>query len=336
MDDGLQIFDVSTPAQPTVVGGYDALDGGTGCFVSDNFAYVVGSTESVPPSSGSLQILDITDLARPRWCSSYTTERSVQDIYVSGQMAYLACERSGLHIFDVTTPSQPTLCGSLNTTSGAFGIHVSEPFAYVAGGEGGLLVVDVSDPAHPTQCAIFATRNRTSAVQVAGNLAYITLNSHSTPGTWGLEIVDVTTATAPQRVGFYEHGPYGFFDVHVVGEFAYIAGHLRDGLLIIDVSDPTTPHLCGRYQPLGPYPMRSVQYANGLAFIGAEDDGLLVVDVRDPAKPRFWSQFELSMASVVGLSISGDLVFVPFDREGLWIVRATRPLSAQARWSKYP
>jgi hypothetical protein len=69
--------------------------------------------------------------------------------------------------------------------------------------------------------------------------------------------------------------------VAVSGHHAYVAISW-DGLAVVDVSDPTTPHEVGRIDT--PYGAANVVVFDGRAYI-ADQERLWVVDVTDPTRP---------------------------------------------------
>ena len=80
----------------------------------------------------------------------FLSSSTIQQIFISGQMAYLAATTTGLQIVDITSASQPILRGCYDTPGAASGVFVSNRLAYVADGPRGLRIVDVSNPSSPT------------------------------------------------------------------------------------------------------------------------------------------------------------------------------------------
>jgi len=69
------------------------------------------------------------------------------DIFLSGSLAYVACD-GGLLVFDVSDPYSPELIGSQATPDVAAGVTVVGDYAYVADASG-LRTIDVSSPDTP-------------------------------------------------------------------------------------------------------------------------------------------------------------------------------------------
>ena len=102
-----------------------------------------------------------------------------------------------------------------------------------------LVILDISDPALPIligQTAVLT--GIVNGVVVAGKYAYLAAWYH------GFRIIDLSLASNPVEVGFYESN--GFFpdDVAVSGNYAYVTSY-NTGLRIIDVEHTNQPHRCG-------------------------------------------------------------------------------------------
>jgi hypothetical protein len=105
---GLQIFDVSTPAAPSLLGSVDTPGESRSVVVS-------GATAYVADSAGGLQIIDVSNPASPTIVGAYTgASDSVFDVAVSGSYAYLAALSAGVLAIDVSDPTSPTLAGAFS------------------------------------------------------------------------------------------------------------------------------------------------------------------------------------------------------------------------------
>ncbi|MFC2076836.1 LamG-like jellyroll fold domain-containing protein [candidate division KSB1 bacterium] len=168
---------------------------------------------------------------------------SCQDVYVNGNIAYVAVDSggvTGLRIVDISDPADPAEIGSCATPGTAFGVFFQDGYAYVADGAAGLRIIDVSDTTNPAETGSIDTPGEAVQVFVSGNYAYVA------DGPGGLRIVDVSNPVNPVEVG-YSETDYAH-DVFVAGSRAYVAadnvlGTLGsgDGLRIYDISNPSSP-----------------------------------------------------------------------------------------------
>ena len=164
---GLQVLDISNPANPKRVGGcdtkeeywYELLD----VAVSGGYAYVADSS--------GLQVIDISRPADPQRIASVTNFRPYS-VVVSGRFAYTAGytpDETGthyaLHVVDISDPTHPRMLGETECGE-AFGLAVSGSYVYLAEYEAGLRVIDVSDPAQPHTVSTRATGGYAVGVEV--------------------------------------------------------------------------------------------------------------------------------------------------------------------------
>jgi hypothetical protein len=187
---------------------------------------------------------------------------------------------AGVLLLDVRDPAHPAPLGAWDP--GGTGTHrnfyAGGRYAHLAANKPGFrghqyVILDLADPAHPVEA-----------------------------GHWFLPEQEIGGGVAPERDGYYLHGP-----VHVLGDRAYLPYGVG-GAIVLDVSDAARPREVGRLRPdaaLGslqgvhsfvPVPER------GIAIINSEaheercrpDPGrsyAAVVDLADESAPRIRSFF---------------------------------------------
>src|SRR5439155_17255565 len=88
---GLQVIDVSNPANPQRVGGYDTSGSASGVAVSDKYAYVA--------DGNGLQVIDVSNPANPQRIGGYDTDGGdAKSVAVSANYAYMADGSAGLQV----------------------------------------------------------------------------------------------------------------------------------------------------------------------------------------------------------------------------------------------
>ncbi len=166
-----------------------------------------------------------------------------------------------------------------------------------------LLVLDVSDPAAPTmvgQTAILG--GNVGAIDVAGDYVYLLAD--------GLHVISVTDPTNPTPVGHFES--MGGYDVHVAGDYVYLAGFGR--LHVLSITDPAHPTEVGQCDGGSMY---AVQVTGDYAYVAGTSSltdtkhmgGLVIISLADPAHP-----VEVGFRQTAGLpndlQIVGNQVYV--------------------------
>ena len=165
---GLNVIDVSNPAQPVVVGSIS--EGGNGDFsgvrVVGNRAYVA--------AEGGLQVFDVstpdnpTLLAWPRGQSAYAIE-------VVGDYAYLTTEVD-LRIMSITYSTQPRLVGTDALGAGAKALGTLGHHLYVAMGNR-LEVLNITNPTQPRRVGGYDAGGTIADLVLAGHYAFVAVGA---------------------------------------------------------------------------------------------------------------------------------------------------------------
>jgi hypothetical protein len=146
-DGGLAIIDVSNPADPQWVGGYDTGRHPHYAAISGNHAYVL-------VGDAVMQVIDVSNPGNPQRVGGYDTSGRAGGVAVSGNYAYVAVGYSGLQIIDVSDPADPQRVSGYDTSGFAHGVAISGRYAYVADAIPALHVIDISNPANPQRVAV--------------------------------------------------------------------------------------------------------------------------------------------------------------------------------------
>lgn len=306
---GLQVIDVSNPANGLWVGGCpnDGHGNAYGVAVAGNYAYVAGA-------GAGLQVIDVSDPAHCVRVGGYTNgaNGNAWGVTVAGNYAYVADGAAGLQVIDVSNPTNCVRVGGYDTNLYAFGVAVEGGYAYVTAGAAGLYVIDVSDP---TNCVRIGGCNIAYAggVAVKGKYAYVAADL-------GLHVIDVSDPANCVRVGGYNCYVVG--GVAVARNYAYVAGGYV-GLNVIDVRNPTncTFVACSRFRGF----VEWVAVINDRIYLADGPGGLVVltslpdvqftVRVDATSSVPFTVESATSLASPVGWAplLTTNLTTMPFD-----------------------
>lgn len=322
-----------------------------GVAVQGDFAYVgVGLR---------LVVLDVSNPITPTEVGSTTPfPYFVEDVVISGTLAYVAAGGAGLRVVSILTPTAPVEVGFWDSPGYAEGVAVSGNTVYLADGPYGLWTVDVSDPAHPTPGGSAYDMNYAFEVAVSGHRAYIAaagagllvadvsnpaqpveVGGLDTPGyaygvagragrpyvyvadAWeGLRVVNVFNPANPVEVGACDT-PGWALHVAVAGTTAYVADG-AGGLRIVDVSNPADPNETGVLEGMGL--ARRVAVAEAMAYVADLRGGLRLVDVSDGVHPaevaQWWMLTEARRAAV-----NGEYAYVAAGFQGLQVVDVSDP-----------
>ncbi len=341
---GLVVIDITNPANPQRVGGYNTSGSAVGVAVSGNYAYVVINCGLF--CGGFLDVIDISDPANPQRVGGYVTWAS--DVAVSGNYAYVADHNAGLQVIDVSNPANPQRVGGYDTSGSAWDVAVSGNYAYVADYDAGLQVIDVSAAANPQRVGTHGTGGLADHVAVSGNYAYVANVPTCTGNVGGLQVIDVGNPANPQPVGGYIiSSPQG---LAVSGNYAYLgnlgpiicpagAGNHASpaddtaGLQVIDVSNPANPQRVGGYSGYALDVAVSGNYAYvaaGQRWIGSNYFGSFeVIDVSSPANPKRVGGYDIGGGYAVGVAVSGNYAYVADYNAGLQVIDVSSPANPQ-------
>jgi hypothetical protein len=224
--DGLRVYDISNPGNPTNIGYGSAPSGpcpaGGYCLaISGNYAYMGNDCDG----------LHIFDISNPTNIINLGNPIGpyISGVVSSGNHVYLA-GTGGLRIYDASNPTNLVLVGQ---TNGGGALALSGDYAYMASGNSGLRIYNISNPTNPV--FVSQTNNGLSArgVAVSGNYAYLANDGD------GLRIYDVSNPANPMNVGHINNGGSAS-GVSVSGHFACLA-NFADGLRVYNVSNPANP-----------------------------------------------------------------------------------------------
>ena len=156
-------------------------------------------------------------------------------------------------------------------------------------------------------------------VTVSGNYAYVVVFES------GFHIIDISDPNKPQAVGGHRAAGYAM-DVVVAGSYAYLTtdrrfeltNYVGGGLDVVDISNPASPRLVGRYSSPG---AGAVAVSGNHAYV-AEETGLRVIDISNPAVPQVVGDIAINASAV---AISGNYAYVVQLNQALYVFDVSDP-----------
>ncbi len=209
-------------------------------------------------------------------------------LHPNGKVAYLGSGSGGdlFYTIDISNPANPIVSDSmvLNTRrvndlmTNAEGTVLVNTREGASDRKNGIVISSLADPLHPVKIAEF-TEGMTGGVHSAFVYSQPKYGTHvyaTNDGTNELNIIDITTPTAPKQVGRYRApGPNAggaLHDVDVQDGLAYLS-NWNEGLIILDVGNgikggsPMNPVLLSQYKYDLNDLYRQVELAGGPGFI---------------------------------------------------------------------
>ena len=275
------------------------------------------------------------------------------------QTAYVATGSHGLAIIDAGQFNNPIVLGQLDLAGDATDIAVDPnlQIAAVATNSGGLQLVDVSDPMVPILSR--AINISVNQVEIFDGIAYATVGTslraidlltgeelHNTtlPGSGTvtglaregtnlyafasggrtLSVIDIAQTNAINVIGQFNVQISDIVSVFAANDIVYLGGAgfaTPNGLVTIDVSDPTAPTLIS-----GPdqfFDTRALALnGSGIALIGSEIEGrgVGIYNVADPTDTNNFITQIAAPGRALSIAIASGIAYVASDTGGLAVI----------------
>jgi hypothetical protein len=247
-----------------------------------------------------LRIVDVADPAQPVDLAEYRADR-LRKVRVVGPTAYLASSPAEssirLELVNVSDPANPTRkdvisLGSLRGDAFLHDLAVANRIVHISNSRGGPWLVEDPPTGEPRLIGSYSTPGVTEAVVVSGELLAVA------GGESGLLLFDLGSAAGlvplnlPDAVGGFAK------DVAIAGTTAYVASW-RDGVRVLDLSDPRAPVEIARVATDGPCFRVVVDGDHLFATLASSPNvSTAIFDVSDPAAPHQVSELQGGVLAV--------------------------------------
>ncbi|MBI2192939.1 MAG: hypothetical protein HYU36_13245 [Planctomycetes bacterium] len=327
----LVILDVSEPRTPRVASTLALNWWPEDLEVAGGLAYV--------PDGVTLQVVDVSRPESPRVVSRYEEDLGMERgearrVAIEGGRAYLAVSKRGLLVLDVSDAAHPKLLGRADAPQLRYPADVLARGRYVwMASELGLQIFDVSDPRKPALLRSGGAAPKTRRPD-APDLGLEEEEEEGNGVKRGVSLQDYETAKQPLRLFLSE-------------SYLYVVDQ-KEGLLVLDVSDPFRPELMGRYQPAPRISVPGIEVHatsvwvdgqtaylavnHGFAVQKSDADGetasidlgggLHILDVADPIEPVLVARHveRETFTNTVDVVARGGCAYLSDAAFGLWTV----------------
>ncbi len=311
-DDGVRIFDVSTPSQIRQVGKCQVDTSLSYDLVVDSNLLYIASTQGK-----AFKIFDISDPESPRFVSSIDSVGYARGIAIKGRYVYLVfepprTENSFLWVIDISDPSHPYRIASLPLHQQGGGIDIWGDYCAVANWYGGVILIDIQDPYNPRKVSHLITPDA-AAVDLRISYPYIYFVEVS-----GFGVIDISNPGNPILIAYdnirnrYPDAAAWGIDIH--RNLAFISAGWR-GLLVYDITHPFLPQEVGFRSPFG-WSSR-VHYDEGKIYI-ADYSGFCIFEYFGPQNIEEKSVAKLKRSPPVSKLIKNGWLLIDYNlkREG--------------------
>ena len=316
---GFAIFDVSNPAEPTMlvdVGAGDSVSiAGSDCYVF--LGYYDGLrilTVDNPTLAGPFNPPFFLNPDFPDYGLS-----SLMEMVRDGDRTYICANRNIIYVYDWEIHSDPQYLNHVFLgISDINGMAVTGDILLLGDGASGVRIMDLWPLNNPTECGYVNTPGYAQDIFVFGTVALVV-----DEGT--IQILDFTDPYQAIIVGYLDTPGNGRGAV-LVGDTLFLATY-DAGVQVIDVADPLAPVIIGSAAADGAY---RLAWDNDMLAVAvrapyADEPGIRLFDVTDPASPAFLGSAHLPSADDVALV--DDFVYVAAGDDGIIVLNARVPVN---------
>ncbi len=240
------------------------------------------------------------------------------------EYALMCARNEGVSIIDidVTPPVEVGFIPSISPGTDAKDVKIYQNFAIVIKESEPVQIVDISDVTNPVQVSTIQPNGGSGAHNciVDGDFLYI-VGNHSVGG---LEVFDISTPSAPVRIGTgFE--PFYYHDLDVRNDTMYAAGINGNGIDILDVSNKAAISRLGlfNYTGSGAHNAELLGATDYVAIgdeIGSSGNHLRIFDVADITNVTKVFDLDVNPAAVVHNCYEKDgFLYIAYYTEGLRI-----------------
>lgn len=212
---------------------------------------------------------------------------------------------------------------STDTGGQSSGVAVYENIVYVADlSSYQVLVLDVSDPDNPEELNSLSFPDWVFDVVVVDDILYVCDRFD------GIFVYSLANPEAPELLDHFDDPRLGIADTLVVdGSLAYVADQ-QNGLVILDVSDPSSITDVAWFSTDG-FPA-GIEYDQGYVYLAMSSvqDGVVIVDVRDPLNPIYVDEL-ITPSFAMDLIIEDGIAYIADNLGGIAIADVRNPEQAE-------
>ncbi len=266
------LLEVSSPAEPQIIGTLDTLGYTEGVALDGNYAVLADGPLGV-------QIADISDPANPALVSSAYSLAYVYAVALQDNVVYAAGGGSGLFTVDLSDPLSPKEAGLLSLDGFQYDVKIANGRLYTAGAWGGVHVLDITDPLNPVKAANAYTPGWAMALAVDGNNLLV-LDGADGALLYGVAGVQPVRMSAVSLSGYVAAGTLD-------GASAFVLDREK-GLIAIDYTQKSQPRFVSRWMPL--MDGRRVAMSGTACYVAGGLSGLHVYDMANLSNPTetYW------------------------------------------------
>ena len=245
-------------------------------------ALAAGDGLVVAAIGSSVHVIDVSRPESPEVVGRHEFDQPALGVVLDGRLAYVANSHDGLRRLDLSDPAAPVLTGTAPTRGQAVGVAGSGRYLFTADNSIGFDIVDGAGDF--TRAGEYLADGFPRGIGAAGSRVFVA----DQPA--GLMVVDVSDPASPRVEGGLSLGRDPVLQVFAPDDrstggappaiVCIVSG--RDGLHVVDISDPSAPRVASAV-PVGGPPTGAALWGRRLYV--AAGGALQAFDLTDAARP---------------------------------------------------
>ncbi len=224
--DGLEIFDLSTPANPIKL---THTCGGVAQTLENDNDFVF-----IAERWGGIKIINCSDSLNPTFVSQYDAGGDIVNFEVANNLLFIANLELGLEIVDISNIENPVRIGLFFDGGNALDVCIVDDYLFLADGFDGVEIIDISNPNNPLKINQINTYLAATEISVKDEFIYVLeTNLFNKDSSSKFTIIDITDINSPQITDSITMIRGSSFAI--IENIAYIAAIY---LKIVDISNP--------------------------------------------------------------------------------------------------
>jgi hypothetical protein len=319
---GIYIINITDPALPSQIGKCPQSTCLTESFNTRAVdLFLSGTNVYVANNDTGLQIVDVSIPGTPSVIGEYNQSGWTKKVFVSGNYAYTTNSSQGLEVIDIAAPATPGLQGFYDPAGTAYDIFFKDSFAFLTASTGfyviGLENLNCATP--PCELTLHNSLNTTAIpkdLTIDGNYAYTAFQDS------GIQLIDISNPENLHIAGTY-NTPGTAWDMDISGDYVFVADY-DNGLQVLKKNEPEK--YVDVVNTQFAYGCKAIKKVDFNVFIGCIDNKFHIIDISDSSWPQNLGYYHWTGGGQpYGFDIDGDIAYVLYDSQGLFIVDISDP-----------
>ena len=320
----IRVADLAVKPNPTELGYFDTgASFSSRLVVANNLAFACMGRDG-------LKVINVANPASMSMRSTVETLGSVEDVWVTGGVAYVG-NNGGFHTIDVFNPTRPVRLASILPSQRITDIVVADGKATLVNyGDKNVQIVSVTNPSAPAVVGTYTTDEAWN-VALMGTTPVLAAATADTAHRPKMDVLNLSSPSNPQSTGsvLLDSGNGLANAIDVVGNWAFV-GRYYSALDIVNLANPASPQK-----------VSSISIPDFFTDVAATQDGnyvyvpittgIQVVDVTNKTAPvlgQLINPPQTPASNTQSLQVVGNRLFA-FEGGFLFVFDISNPASPQ-------